>query len=48
MMGPLLGGLLYNYMGLAGAFLVFAAILLAAGMMSLTMLPNSFNVKLGV
>ena len=48
MVGPMLGSIFYFYFGYFGAFMVFAVILLVAGVLSFTLLPNSFNIKLGV
>jgi hypothetical protein len=48
MVGPMLGSIFYLQVGYAGAFLLFACILLVAGVASFINLPNSLNVKLAV
>jgi hypothetical protein len=48
MIGPVLGSLLYQYFGYGGAFMMFAGLLTFAGILSLTVLPNSLNIKLDV
>ena len=48
MIGPVLGSILYQYFGYGGAFMMFAGLLSFAGILSLTVLPNSLNVKLDV
>lgn len=48
MLGPVIGSILYSYIGYFGAFSCFASILLFAGLLSMTILPSSLNAKLDV
>jgi MFS family permease len=45
MLGPVIGSLLYAYFGYFLAFMFFAAMLAAAGILSFLILPNSLNNK---
>lgn len=46
MLGPVLGSVFYSFLGYQGAFLSFAVIMTFAGILSLSVLPNSLNTKL--
>lgn len=48
MLGPVMGGVLYSSAGYFGAFMSFAVLLAAAGVLSLLVLPNTLNVKLDI
>jgi predicted MFS family arabinose efflux permease len=43
MSGPVIGSIVYGFVGFANTFFVFAGILLACGIMVLFFLPNRLN-----
>jgi MFS family permease len=48
MLGPVMGSILYTYLGYFGAFATFSIILASAGILSLITLPSSLNMQLDV
>lgn len=48
MLGPVIGGLLYHYVGYFGAFIIFAAILALAWALSYFGLSSTLNIKLDI
>lgn len=46
MLGPVIGSVLYSYLGYFGAFMMFAFILCIAGALSFFILPDQLNLKL--
>ena len=46
MLGPVIGSVLYSYIGYFGAFMIFACLLSIAGVISFFILPSQLNIRL--